>query len=167
MPDIMAFTSATPVGGRYDGASPIGTPPASTKAELFRLEFIKSNGRRLETEAKLVVAKVAGDFDQDELRRANGAIREAISVVSPVDFGEMPWIDISDDCIVSMHWERCEEGVLITFTGNGAIAFAVRTSANGSYLHGFTERNASEGLPEGVRSAISRLSQVKAALTAA
>jgi hypothetical protein len=166
MPEMMAFTSATPRNSRYESVSPTGTRPAWTSAES-RLEFIRANGRRLGKVVAQAMEKVEGGFDQDELYRANVAVREAVNVMSPIEFGEMPWIEISDDCVVSMHWEQRDEGVLVTFAGDGVIAFAIKTGAATSYADGFTERNASEGLPDDVRSAISRLSLVRANLTAA
>ena len=105
------------------------------------------------------------DLDADAVRQVNAAIQEAIAVVSSVEIGEMPWIGVSDECVVTLQWQIADEGVALFFAGSGTFALSTKSSPTDHCTTDYAERRVAEGLPAAVRSKIARMSLDRASST--
>jgi hypothetical protein len=111
------FTSVTPTNTRYDGDHPpISTEPAGTQTDFYRTKLLKEETERLRAlsaAAATALADVAGDLDADAAREAQAAVQEATAVLRTANFTAVPWIGISDTGLVTLQWQRDEEGVAL------------------------------------------------------
>jgi hypothetical protein len=159
------FTSVTPTNTRYDGDHPpISTEPAGTQTDFYRTKLLKEETERLRAlsaAAATALADVAGDLDADAAREAQAAVQEATAVLRTANFTAMPWIGISDTGLVTLQWQRDEEGVALFFSGDGVFGVSTKTGANDHYTD-YRERQTADGLPTAIRSKIIRLSVTRA-----
>ena len=166
MPDMMAY-AASPPSSQYNVTRlPVGT--VSEKTSFLRKEFYEQNARRLRTIIDIVLEEFSAGCGHDELSQATDAMNEAISLVSKIEFGDLPWVGISDDSILSLQWQRDASGVLLTFAGDGVFGFAVKAGPQSSYSDEYAENEVAQGIPQTLAKQITRLSiSVEATQTAA
>lgn len=111
--------------------------------------------------AKRALASAKPRLERDEEISAQKAVREAVAVVGHADFNEDPWVGFTDDGALMVQWQRDDKGVLLSFTGDGVFAIAVKSGPYATYSAGYREQTTTDGLPPDIRAEISRLSEPK------
>lgn len=163
MPEMLAFnpaTSASPSETRYRPAErPTSTRIPTTSGNNLRQQFTRNNEAKLKGPVSRVIQKAAPDFDELQLTRANRAVEEAISVMSVVEFEEMPRMDVSDEGVFMLRWQRGHIGIALFFSGEGGFSFSSKSGPNDHYTSDYTERRVEEGVTENLRSTILALSK--------
>lgn len=138
----------------------VATAPAG-EYRLYKEEFIRANEERLRRAVSSAIARAAPGFTDDETVAADKAMEDAIAVVAAVEFNDMPWIGITDECVITFQWQNGDEGVLLSFTGDGVFGFAMKAGSGSRYSSDYKEQTTAEALPPPVSSKISRLSAMR------
>lgn len=114
---------------------------------------------RLQRAINEALDRPSGGFSADETKAAKGAIAEAITIMGSVDFDEAPLIEFTDSGTLTIQWERTDDGVLLSFSGDGVFGFSLKTGVGESYSGTYQEREVKNSLDSVTRIEIKRLSK--------
>jgi hypothetical protein len=112
--------------------------------------------------AMLALQEAHRRLEPSEEAIAREAVGEAVAVVGPVDFGEDPWVGVTDDGALMVRWQRDDRGVLLSFTGDGVFGMAIKGDHEATYAADYREQETSYGLPADVLMEIMSLSNAAA-----
>lgn len=140
---------------------PTSTASTESSYSYHQSKFIRENAARIRGAATRALAETINDLDHEGISAAERAIQEAIAVVSPIAFDEMPWVGISDESVVTLRWQKADEGVALFFSGDGVFSLSTKSGRHDHYAAGYREQKTSNGLPLPLQSKIERLSRYR------
>ena len=103
-----------------------------------------------------VTCWLAGNHEQAEVEAALNARDQAVTLLDSCRLLGRPEVEVSDDGMVSMEWQKDERGVLLVFAGDGTASYSSR-GPDGFYSSRIIEFEVGTSLPEGAAGAIAAL----------
>src|ERR1039457_5248858 len=154
-PPLSAFSS-TPAPDLQYGRVTRPSPPAANGARYQ--QAVSATLTRLEAAIGKASERMASPFSSEEAQAAKSAVSEAITVMGSIDFDQVPLVEFTDVGTLTIQWERDDDGVLLSFSGDGIFGFSLKKGPESSYAGTYQERNVTESVDSATRAEINRLS---------